>query len=137
MTEITARGVPPERGRGGTTASGGRGVGAGGVDGDSPAAVGVALRRSRNGVAGGLTGTVASACRPRGAATAPAATLGQPWSRAPSDREANMRGTTVAGASVPVGIVAGLWRYPVKSMAAEALPSASLSWAGVAGDRRW
>lgn len=35
------------------------------------------------------------------------------------------------------GIVSGLWRYPVKSMAGEALPSAELSWAGLAGDRRW
>jgi uncharacterized protein len=48
-----------------------------------------------------------------------------------------MRGTTVTGAGAPVGIVAGLWRYPVKSMAAQPLTSASLSWAGVAGDRRW
>jgi uncharacterized protein len=35
------------------------------------------------------------------------------------------------------GIVSGLWRYPVKSMAGEALASADLSWAGLAGDRRW
>ncbi len=35
------------------------------------------------------------------------------------------------------GIVTGLWRYPVKSMAGEALASAELSWAGLAGDRRW
>src|ERR1022692_3140096 len=33
------------------------------------------------------------------------------------------------------GIVSGLWRYPVKSMAGEALASADLSWAGLAGDR--
>jgi uncharacterized protein len=38
---------------------------------------------------------------------------------------------------VPVGMVTGLWRYPVKSMAAEALTAASVSWAGMAGDRRW
>ncbi len=38
---------------------------------------------------------------------------------------------------VQVGTVTGLWRYPVKSMAAEALTSARVSWAGVAGDRRW
>src|SRR5207245_2097478 len=80
---------------------------------------------------------VASACRPRGAATAPAATLGQTRSRAPSNREANMRGTTVTRAGVPVGTVTGLWRYPVKSMAAEGLTSVSLSWAGIVGDRRW
>ena len=36
-----------------------------------------------------------------------------------------------------VGRVAGLWRYPVKSMAGEALDSAEVSWNGLAGDRRW
>jgi uncharacterized protein YcbX len=36
-----------------------------------------------------------------------------------------------------VGRVIALWRYPVKSMAAEALPSAEVDWHGVAGDRRW
>ncbi len=36
-----------------------------------------------------------------------------------------------------VGTVSGLWRYPVKSMAAESLARAELSWAGVTGDRRW
>jgi len=36
-----------------------------------------------------------------------------------------------------VGIVSGLWRYPVKSMAGEALASTDISWAGLAGDRRW
>lgn len=36
-----------------------------------------------------------------------------------------------------VGRVAGLWRYPVKSMAAEALDSAEVDWNGLAGDRRW
>jgi uncharacterized protein YcbX len=36
-----------------------------------------------------------------------------------------------------VGTVSGLWRYPVKSMAGEPLARAHLSWAGVAGDRRW
>ena len=35
------------------------------------------------------------------------------------------------------GIVSGLWRYPVKSMAGEALASTDISWAGLAGDRRW
>jgi len=38
---------------------------------------------------------------------------------------------------VLVGTVARLWRYPVKSMAAEALTTVSVSWAGMAGDRRW
>ena len=36
-----------------------------------------------------------------------------------------------------VGRVAGLWRYPVKSMAAEELDGAEFSWHGLAGDRRW
>jgi hypothetical protein len=36
-----------------------------------------------------------------------------------------------------VGQVAALWRYPVKSMAAEPLDEAEVSWHGVAGDRRW
>lgn len=37
----------------------------------------------------------------------------------------------------PVGRVVGLWRYPVKSMGAEALTAADVSWHGLAGDRRW
>lgn len=36
-----------------------------------------------------------------------------------------------------VGRVAGLWRYPVKSMCGEALAEAEVSWHGLAGDRRW
>ena len=36
-----------------------------------------------------------------------------------------------------VGTIVGLWRYPVKSMAAEALSEAEVSWHGIAGDRRW
>jgi uncharacterized protein len=36
-----------------------------------------------------------------------------------------------------VGRVAGLWRYPVKSMAAEELDHVEVSWHGLAGDRRW
>jgi len=36
-----------------------------------------------------------------------------------------------------VGRVAGLWRYPVKSMGAEALDGVEVSWHGLAGDRRW
>lgn len=35
------------------------------------------------------------------------------------------------------GHVVGLWRYPVKSMGAEALIETDVSWNGVAGDRRW
>ena len=37
----------------------------------------------------------------------------------------------------PVGRVVGLWRYPVKSMAAERLDAVEVSWHGFAGDRRW
>jgi len=33
--------------------------------------------------------------------------------------------------------VVGLWRYPVKSMGAEALAEVEVSWHGLAGDRRW
>jgi len=33
-----------------------------------------------------------------------------------------------------VGHVAALWRYPVKSMAAEALEHADVSWHGIPGD---
>jgi uncharacterized protein len=36
-----------------------------------------------------------------------------------------------------IGRVVGLWRYPVKSMAAEALPEVDVGWHGLAGDRRW
>jgi uncharacterized protein YcbX len=37
----------------------------------------------------------------------------------------------------PVGRVVGLWRYPVKSMAGEAISAGEVSWHGLAGDRRW
>jgi uncharacterized protein len=36
-----------------------------------------------------------------------------------------------------VGRVVALWRYPVKSMAAEELGRVEVSWHGLAGDRRW
>jgi uncharacterized protein len=36
-----------------------------------------------------------------------------------------------------VGRIAALWRYPVKSMAAESLEEVDVSWHGLAGDRRW
>ena len=36
-----------------------------------------------------------------------------------------------------VGRIVGLWRYPVKSMGAEELAEAEVSWHGLAGDRRW
>jgi uncharacterized protein len=37
----------------------------------------------------------------------------------------------------PIGRVVGLWRYPVKSMAAEPLSEIDVSWHGFSGDRRW
>jgi uncharacterized protein YcbX len=36
-----------------------------------------------------------------------------------------------------LGRIAGLWRYPVKSMGAETLAEIDASWHGFAGDRRW
>ena len=36
-----------------------------------------------------------------------------------------------------LGRVVALWRYPVKSMAAEPLGSVEVGWHGLAGDRRW
>jgi uncharacterized protein len=36
-----------------------------------------------------------------------------------------------------VGTLVGLWRYPVKSMAAQALTEAEVGWHGLQGDRRW
>ena len=36
-----------------------------------------------------------------------------------------------------IGVVKALFRYPVKSMAGEALDSASLGWSGLEGDRRF
>jgi uncharacterized protein YcbX len=39
--------------------------------------------------------------------------------------------------SVEIGRVVGVWRYPVKAMAGEALSEAPVSWFGLAGDRRW
>lgn len=38
---------------------------------------------------------------------------------------------------ISVGRIVGLWRYPVKSMAAEPLNDADVSWYGIEGDRRW
>jgi len=39
--------------------------------------------------------------------------------------------------AVGVGRVAGLWRYPVKSMGPEALQESEVHWNGLPGDRRW
>ncbi|WP_412538237.1 MOSC domain-containing protein [Longispora sp. K20-0274] len=36
-----------------------------------------------------------------------------------------------------VGRVSALWRYPVKSMAAEGLDAVDVAWNGLVGDRRW
>ncbi len=38
---------------------------------------------------------------------------------------------------ISVGRVAGLWRYPVKSMGGEVLSETEISWHGLLGDRRW
>jgi len=46
-------------------------------------------------------------------------------------------GGSPAWVGAEVGRVAAVWRYPVKSMAPDAVPSAEVSWHGVAGDRRW
>ena len=46
-------------------------------------------------------------------------------------------GGSPVGVGAEVGRVAAVWRYPVKSMAPDAVPSAEVSWHGVAGDRRW
>src|SRR4051794_35528539 len=45
-------------------------------------------------------------------------------------------GHSASGEQV-VGRVAALWRYPVKSMAGEALSDVEVAWHGLAGDRRW
>ena len=42
-----------------------------------------------------------------------------------------------SSAAVLAGRVVGLWRYPVKSMGAEALTQADVAWNGLSGDRRW
>lgn len=42
-----------------------------------------------------------------------------------------------AGRGRTVGRVVGLWRYPVKAMASEALPAAAVDRDGLVGDRRW
>lgn len=47
------------------------------------------------------------------------------------------RSVADSGHGRPVGRVVGLWRYPVKSMGAEALPGVEVSWHGLVGDRRW
>jgi uncharacterized protein YcbX len=37
----------------------------------------------------------------------------------------------------PIGRVAEIWRYPVKSMRGERLPAVELRWTGIAGDRQF
>ena len=48
-----------------------------------------------------------------------------------------MTNDPVRGGAREVGRVAALWRYPVKSMAAETLEEVEVGWNGLAGDRRW
>lgn len=50
---------------------------------------------------------------------------------------AAVSGVAAGGPGRQVGRVVGLWRYLVKSMAAEALAECEVSWHGLAGDRRW
>jgi uncharacterized protein len=45
--------------------------------------------------------------------------------------------TSTEAVMTVVGHVAGLFRYPVKSMRAEQLDAVDISWQGLAGDRRW
>lgn len=44
---------------------------------------------------------------------------------------------TSAPSARPLGAVHRMWRYPVKSMAAESLDTTEVSWHGIPGDRRW
>ena len=37
----------------------------------------------------------------------------------------------------PIGSIESVWRYPVKSMAGEAVPQAFVGFAGLMGDRAW
>jgi len=39
------------------------------------------------------------------------------------------------GASVRIGTVTQLWRYPVKSMGGQRLDTAAVTWRGIPGDR--
>src|SRR5687767_9045952 len=48
-----------------------------------------------------------------------------------------MKDTSEAPHLLEVGRVAALYRYPVKSMAAEPLESIEVGWHGFVGDRRW
>lgn len=48
-----------------------------------------------------------------------------------------MTSTDEATGGTPVAVVRKLWRYPVKSMAADELDRAEVDWHGVPGDRRW
>jgi len=45
--------------------------------------------------------------------------------------------TAPVRSSQVLGRVAALWRYPVKSMAAEPLDAVDVGWHGLVGDRRW
>ena len=74
---------------------------------------------------------------PRGAATDLVRHARARLAKGASLRRRVVGGIIAARAGGPVGVVARLWRYPVKSMAAEAITSAYVSWAGLAGDRKW
>ena len=49
----------------------------------------------------------------------------------------NFLNFALMGDTLVVGRVAALFRYPVKSMASEALEAIDVGWNGFAGDRRW
>src|SRR5450432_4044223 len=76
-------------------------------------------------------------CRLRGAATDLVRHAQAPSSHRAPPRRRTVEARPIDQSHARAGIVSGLWRYPVKSMAGEALASADLSWAGLAGDRRW
>jgi len=84
--------------------------------------------------AGELTTTVQDAARCRGD---PARAWHMVVGVSKPDSGWRTIGAEMRSDGVPVGTVTGLWRYPVKSMAAEVLTTACVSWAGVTGDRRW
>ena len=71
----------------------------------------------------------------RGAAT----NHGSPRSTRPSitERAPSHGGGGLVADGVLVGRVAAVFRYPVKSMAAEPVEDVDVSWHGLSGDRRW
>ena len=76
--------------------------------------------------------------RPAASPGCPAAAPPEPSSATAAARRLTGHGRARGAMSdTVVGRVAALWRYPVKSMAAEGLEEVEVSWHGLAGDRRW